>query len=148
MNPIVRRAAVVMAVCVLGAPMVSCGSTREVTIRITNDSDAPVPYARIRTFSLNTSDIPLPVTLKRIEEALAKKSPNATANEHGEVTLTILTDHPHLVQVLPPMDDPNFVELSVQDSVAWEWFLELDPLRVVAPEDGRNPPGMNLQVVH
>ena len=147
MNRMVRMAVVLAALAALGATMVSCGSTRSVTLRVANDAGEPVPHARIRTFSLNTSDVPLPVTLKNLEEALAKKSPNATADADGEVTLTILSAHPHLVQVLPPIDDPRFAEFEHDDSVAWEWFLMLDPVEVLPPDDERNPPGMTLEVV-
>jgi len=126
---------------------VSCGSTRSVTLRVTDDAGAPVPYARIRAASLNTSDVPLPVTWQRISEALSKPTLNATTNSRGEARISVHANYAQTVEVIPPLGDAALCEAAQDQGLEWHWFLDLKPLTVNAPSDRPNPPGLKLEAV-
>lgn len=133
---------------VLALAMASCAAeTKRVTLRIVDDQDAPVPNARVRAIAIGTSDLPLPVTMENIQQALTKTEAFATSDRTGEVRLTLLAERAHHVQVLPPCTDLHELHASAASSRVWHWYLDLDPPVVSEPIDARNDGKIRVLVI-
>ncbi len=103
--------------------------------------------ARVRAIAIGTSDLPLPVTMENLRQALTKTEASATTDSGGEVRLTLLADRAHHVQVLPPCTDLDRLHSSSASSRVWHWFLDLDPPAISEPIDAGNEAGLRVVVV-
>lgn len=103
---IARQSRSLAAIAALGLAAAGCGSTREVTFRVTSGPgvhDEPLAAAHVRVVALDRGPVPLPLNDETLREILAgEPATGAATGRDGRARLELPAGVPHLVEVMPP----------------------------------------------
>jgi hypothetical protein len=126
----------------------ACGAkTTTLGVRVVDDAGQPVKCARVRAVPIGTSDVPLPVSRQTLGEAFAKTQRGGSTNAAGEVTLTVLAERVHHVQVVPPPPLDARSTPGAEGATVFFWVFIPDQRAVIDWADPPNPPGLRLELV-